>query len=754
MKKKALSTHLSTFENRRIVAQRLFYATLLIFILMILRLTWLITANTVNGVDLAQAAKNNYTYTYTIYPKRGTIYDRYGNEIAVDSSVYTLYVTLDKNYVDNDGNKLYAESTDFPNLIRFLKDELDIAEDVSAAQLNREGAVQVYFGILGSNIDYDEKVSLEEKAKKQNIKGIAFDSTLDRSYPNGAFASHFIGTASLNVAGDSTSGLVGNSGVEYALDSLLRGEPSTQTLEKDQYGRAIPGSIISETPAKNGLDIYTTLDSDLQASLETEMDILYKATEAEQMTAVIMEAKTGDILSVSQRPSFNPEDGLGTNEENFTFNDLLYQLAYEPGSTLKTFMVAAAMNEGKWSPSTYYERSLSFSDGTTIQDWDQNEYEGGLRGNTMTYAQGFAWSSNTAMGKIEQAMGYDTWKDYLVRFGFGLPTRMGIGNEDFGRLPSDNDIVSQTMSSFGQGISVTSVQMLKAWTSFANGGVMLEPHFINKIVNNDSVQVLQAEPEIIGKPITASTAEDITKLMVTVNTDDTYGTANANILRNATGDGPLFLVNGEPAAVKTGTAQIAENGKYLEGEADTLNSVVVLYPPEDPEFIVYLYAKIPPGWRLQDVGVSVERLLTQAESLKTKLKNTQLSLPEGKVKLKSYYNKITGQTLDELRRQLLQPVAIGNGDKITDQSIKKNEEVSANQKVLLLTNGEHTMPDMYGWTKEDVETVAKWYNVTVSFENKGESSEESEARVIKQSVKQSTIVKKDSKWTITLGEIS
>ncbi|MDR0299426.1 MAG: penicillin-binding protein [Streptococcaceae bacterium] len=754
IKKQVAASNVRPYENRRVVAQRLFYVTLAIFILIILRLTWLVTANKVNGVSLSQAARNNYTYTYTVYPKRGTIYDRMGNEIAVDSSVFTIYVTMDKNYVDSSGNKLYASSSEFPALEDLLLKELNVPKDISDAQLNRKGAVQVYFGTAGNNISFDKKTEIEKAAKAAGIKGVGFDTNLSRQYQNGIFASQFIGTAALKDFGNSSSGLVGNNGgVEQAMNSVLQGQPSTRTLEKDPYGRPIPGAIVSQTKSEDGSDVYLTLDSDLQTSLENLLNTYATSADAQQISAVLMEAKTGDILATSQRPTYNPNDMSGMNQQYFTSNNLLYQLAYEPGSTMKTFLAASAMDTGNWHPDVTYDRSLQVAD-ATINDWDVNEYGSYYFGHpTMTYAQGFAWSSNTGMGKVELAEGYGVWGNYLQRFGFSTRTRMGIGSEAVGTLP--NDTVSQTMSAFGQGIGVTMLQMMKGWTSFANGGVMLEPHFVNKIVNPNTNQVLQSSKEVIGKPISATTAKSIASLMVTVGSDSTYGTANYWAYKGK-GTDSIFKINGQIPAIKTGTAQIADlqNGGYMQGTKDTLNSAVILYPADNPEFIFYITTKIPQHYSLPDVATVADTLITQAETMKSQLDNTGLSIENAKVTLADYTGKATGDTQDILRRQLIQPVPIGDGETIVAQSIASKTQVGANTKFLLLTNGKHTMPDMYGWSKAMVEQVAKWYNVTVTFT--GQTGEKGKSNTIgqvtKQSVSQLTEVKNGDKWTVTLGD--
>ena len=756
IKKRAYATRTTPQQNRRRVGQSIFWVALATFILVAFRISWIIATNSVGGVNLSEAATSNYTFTQTIYPQRGTIYDRTGQPIAIDSSTYTIYANLDKNSVDVSGKKLYAQSSEFSALTDFLNKELKIDKTYAMQQLTRKGALQVQFGTNGTNIPLSKMNSITADAKKAGLMGIGFTATLARSYPAGNFASNFIGVAQLKSAGDSASGLIGINGIEASMNTVLTGKPGEETLEKDQYGRAIPGAIISEKPAVNGQDVYTTLDATLQHQLETQMDTFYKDSNSTQATAVLMDAHTGDILATTQRPTFNPQDMSGSKQANFTWNDLMYQLAYEPGSTMKTFLVASAMDSGKWNPNGTVVRKLDI-DGTQINDWDINEYQHYLLPSVVSYADGFAMSSNTAMSQLEMSMGNPLWNSYLQRFKFGLPTRMGLGGniEAGGSLPA-SDAVSQISSAFGQGIDVTQLQMLRGWTSFANQGTMLEPHFINKIVNpnanNGTGDVLQTYPEVVGKPISGTAANNITSLMQTVGTNTTYGTLNWDLYKDrGTNSGSMFTINGTPLAIKSGTAQIASpTGGYMTGINDVLNSVVAMYPPQNPDFIFYITAKIAPSYEPWQASTVADSIISQAESLKPEIENTGLALPAAKVSVANYSGKVVGPTEDILRQQTLQPVAIGDGNKITTQSISSGSKVGANTRILLLTDGAHSLPDMYDWTRAQVEQLAKWYGLTVSYKGGGDKHES--GTVTSQSVSENTTMKKGDKLTVTLSD--
>ena len=168
-----------------------------------------------------------------------------------------------------------------------------------------------------------------------------------------------------------------------------------------------------------------------------------------QASATLVNAKTGEILATSQRPSFNSDTKEGLDSKDFSWQNALYQTNYEPGSTMKVMLLAAAIDEGVFNPNeTYNNASLSIAD-ATIKDWSVNE--GISQGGYLSFAQGFAYSSNVGMTLLEQKMGNDNWLNYLNKYRFGLPTRFGMGSEASGLLPSDN-MVTSAMSAFGQGI--------------------------------------------------------------------------------------------------------------------------------------------------------------------------------------------------------------------------------------------------------------------------------------------------------------
>ena len=729
-------------QNRRRVGQSLILLSVFLFFVFLINFAIIIGTDSKFGVDLSEGAKQVHQKQVTVQAKRGTIYDRTGYPIAQDSTTYTIFAIIDKNYVSAHKEILYVEESQFDKVADIFHEFLGMEKDYVLNQLRLPNLNQVYFGTKGKNIPYGTMTAITEAAEAAGVKGISFSTSPGRLYANGVFASHFIGLAQLKDNEDGSQSLYGQTGIESAMDHILSGQDGKITYEKDSYGRIIPGTEIVNAEPVDGKDVYTTLSSELQRSLEENMDVFYgEKTKGVYANATLLSAKTGEILATTQRPTFDPDTKSGLKDLNW--NTTLYQGHFEPGSTMKVMTLAAAIDNNTFNPNEYYTNNTYQLADAKINDWTVN---GGRDPQTMTFANGFALSSNVGMTMLEQRMGDTKWLNYLSKFRFGYPTRFGMMGEEAGIFPADN-IVTIAMSSFGQGISVTNVQMLRAFTAIGNQGVMLQPKFISGIYDplTDSARISQ--PEIMGKPVSADAANQTLGYMVTVGTDPNYGT----LYSSATG--PIIQVDGYNIAVKSGTAEIAkENGiGYMEGANDTINSVVAMIPAEDPEFIMYVTVQQPQQWSFlywQDI---VNPVLKEAMLLKDSLNLTDPSpaltsiATETEYKLPDFVGESPGQTADELRRNLVQPIILGNGSKITKVSKKVGSNVKANQQILILTDNFETVPDMYGWTKANVDRFSDWTGITIEYEGSG-------SKAVDQSVDVGASLEKTNKITITLGE--
>ena len=749
----AIKNRKSPLENRRRVGKSLSLLAVFLFAVFLVNFAVIIGTGSKFGVDLVKEAKRVHQTTRTVPAKRGTIYDRNGTPIAEDATSYNVYAIIDKEYKSANGKILYVEESQYNKVAEVFHKYLDMDESYVKEQLSQPNLKQVSFGVKGNGITYANMMSIKKDLETAKVAGVDFTTSPNRSYPNGKFASPFIGLAQLHENEDGSKSLVGTSGVESSLNSLLAGTDGIITYEKDRLGNIVPGTEQVTQQIVNGKDVYTTLSSPLQSFMESQMDAFQEKAKGKFVSATLVSAKTGEILATTQRPTYNADTKDGLNAEHLkTWNNFLYQTQYEPGSTMKVMTLASAIDNGSFNPTGTYDSSEYKIADATIRDWDVNM--GLATGQVLTYAQGFIYSSNVGMTRIEQDMGDAKWIDYLSKFKFGLPTRFGMGYEEYGALPADN-AVTIAMSSFGQGIGVTQVQMLRAFSAISNDGVMLEPKFISAIYDSRTGSARKSQPEIVGHPVSGKAAKTTRDYMIQVGTVPYYGTLNI-------GGEPVIKVSGQDVAVKSGTAQIATDKGYLEGENNNIYSVVAMTPAESPDFIMYVTVQQPEEkfsplfW--QEV---VNPVLEEAVALKDSLnlsgdspalelveKETTYKMPsiDGLTKQLKLKNQISpGGLADELRRNLVQPVILGTGSEIKKISVKEGQELKANQQILILSDNFEDLPDMYGWTKENVEQFAEWQGLEVNFKGKG-------SKVVKQKEKVNTDLKKLKKITVTLGD--
>lgn len=729
-------------QNRRRVGQNLILLSIFTFLVFLINFAIIIGTDSKFGVDLSVAASRVHQQEVTVQARRGTIYDRLGFPIAEDSTTYTVYAVVDKNYVSASNEILYVESSQFSKVASIFKNLLDIDEEYALKQLKQPELSHIYFGAKGKNISYNTMMTISQEMEAAGIKGIKFNMSPGRMYPNGNFASIFLGLATPDENEDGSYSLSGKTGMEYYLNSILAGQDGKIIYEKDNKGRILPGTEDIRVRPVDGQDVYTTLSADLQRSLETNMDIFFDKTKGKYASATLVSAKTGEILATTQRPSYDADTKEGLADKDLLQYSLLYQATMEPGSTMKVMTLASAIDSNVFDPNQMLVNNGYTIADATVNDWTVN---GGESAVSLNMAQAFALSSNVGMIMLEQKMGNEKWLDYLAKFRFGYPTRFGMGSESAGLLPGDN-IVTITMSSFGQGISATQVQMLRAFSAIGNDGTMLQPKFISGLYDPNSDSVRIAKPEVVGHPVSEKAASDTRDYMITVGTDPVFGT-----LYNKWTMSPVIQVNGYDVAVKSGTAEIAkEDGTgYIDGQY--LQSVVAMVPAEDPEFIMYATVREPESYTGMEWEDIFNPILKEAMLLKDNLNldNVAPSLQfvenETEFKLPDVIGQGPGTTAEELRRYLIQPVIVGNGSEIKKVSVDVGTNLSSNQQILLLTDSVEDMPDLYGLTKENMDILAEWLGLEVTYEGAG-------SMVVEQSIEFGTKISKHKKITITLGE--
>ncbi|MEG0288427.1 MAG: penicillin-binding protein [Carnobacterium sp.] len=702
-------TNRNPLKNRKKIAILLFFGTLLLFLVFVGRFTYIMVKGEINGENLSQNVNNLYTRSSVLEANRGTIYDIGGNSIAMDATSYSLVAILTDKWSNDPKEPQHVK--DKQKTAAALSKHIAMSEADIFKTLNQKDLSQVEFGSAGKKLSYDIKSAIEE----EDLPGIIFEETPTRLYPNGTFASHLVGYAELPTdkngetkEGTLSTDLTGLMGVEQAYNDVLTGTDGSIKYQKDSFGYVLPNSTVETTDSVDGKDIYLTLDKRMQVYLESVMTEVNDKFNPVGMTATLMDPETGAIIAASQRPSFNAttKEGIGQLWQN-----LLVEDTFEPGSTLKVLTLAAAINEGVFDPNATYMSGAKKIEGGVVHDHNVNGW------GQISYLEGLERSSNVAFVNLMEKMGEDTWKEYLDNFGMGKTTASGLPNEQSGSNPYEWPL-EKANTSFGQGLTVTVFQMMQAYSAVANEGKMMKPQYISKIVDPATGKETTFEPEVVSEPISKNSADQALNYLKEV----VYG-------ENGTGQG--YQIDGYEIAAKTGTAQIVnpDTKQYYSGGSNYVYSVVGMAPADDPKVVLYVTVQQPTITDSSLVGGDVVQAVFNPV-MKRALEYQHLdSDSEVEDPNQVVMPKVTGVSKEEALKSLeeaqLDVTIVGNGDTIVQQLPLPEESSIKNQRAILMTNGAMTMPDMTGWSKNDVLKVSEITGIEFAFEGEGYVVEQS-----------------------------
>lgn len=656
------------------------------FGVIIYRLCVLTLSKEIDGINLQSFAKTRTTKKTPLPAKRGTIYDANGNILSQDVSSYTLIAYLDPKRTTNENKPQHVVDKEKTALV--LSAILDMDKDTILKYLNKQDVYQTEFGPKGKGLNEIVKDTI----KAANLPGLDFIETTKRYYPYGDFASYLIGYAKQYEDGK----IVGELGIEKSYNDKLSGEDGYTIYQKDRNGYKIAGTKEIQKEAINGDNIYLTIDNNVQFFVEKALS-RKEDYDAKRMTIVVAEAKTGKILAYATNPSFDP------NKRNITeYMDDVSGVAFEPGSTMKIYTYMAALEAGVYKgKDTYKSGSFTTKDKTVIRDWN---YYGWGR---INFDQGFIYSSNTGVVNImDKYMKADTLRNFQLKMGFGSKVGIGLSSEVSGKISYkyETEIFN---AAFGQGITTTPIQHIKALTAIANNGDLLKPYVIDKIVDANGEVVYKNEREVLDHVASSDTIAYIKNLMWhTINDSD--GAAHSYHIKN-------FNIIG-----KTGTAQIAKtNGKgYLTAQKDHNRSVVLMFPKDDPKIIIYAVAKYAEN--ISKLSSVVKEIVKNVSKYYNIYGDDNNKITTSQITIDNYLNKKVDTIKKELEQKELKVVVLGNGKKIIKQYPEANTNLIKGDKVFLLTNGDKiTMPDITGYAIIDVKTLANILNLGLKTKGSG-----------------------------------
>jgi penicillin-binding protein 2B len=539
------------------------------------------------------------------------------------------------------------------------------------------------------------------------LPGIAFIRDSRRYYPNGKFASHVIGYTQKIEKDNGKYETVGMMGLEKSLDKYLKEKDGYVKYLSDQKGIMLPNTKESIVPPDNGNNVYLTIDQKIQTFLEDSMNRVMKEYKPKKIIGIVADPKTGKILAMGSRPSFDPNK---KNIHNYYNDAVAYR--YEPGSTMKIFTLAAAIEEGVFNPNEYYQSGVYKVGPNRIRDHNKRGW------GTITYLEGVQRSSNVAFAKIaNEKLGTDRLLQYLHRFGFHQKTGIDIPGEAESRINYKWEL-DKISTAFGQGSAITPIQQIQAATAIANKGKMMKPYVIDRIVDPDTGKVvLEKKPEVVGTPISEKTAKEVLNILETVVTSEK-------------GTGQPYHIEGYDVAGKTGTAQIpSPHGGYLRGFNNFIFSFLGMAPKDDPRVIVYVAVQQPKLSEFESGSAPVSAIFNPVMKNTLQYLNIQPTneektsfkkekSPQG-ISVSSLTGLQTNEAIKSVKNLGLEPVVIGNGEKVIDQYPFPKEHVIAGEKIMLKTDGKLTMPDLKGWSQRDVMKLASLLKLKPSLKGNG-----------------------------------
>ena len=488
---------------------------------------------------LARIALAGYRGIVKLPPKRGTIYDRKGHELAVSVEVESIYT--------------------HPHL---MQNKVQTAKLLSKILEIKESALLGLFKSQRPFVWIDRKVAPEKikKAKALGIEGVGFTTETRRYYPGKEIAGHVLG-----FAGEDNQGL---EGLEKKYDKILKGPDYTLIQMRDALGR--PFYVNRPAPEESEIrDLVLTIDKDIQYAAEQALKKTVEETRAKNGHAIVVDVETGEILAMAVTPLFNP-NVFWTHQANQWRNRVVTD-SYEPGSTIKAYLLAAALDSSLVSPETkFFCENGEYKIGTnTIHDHDRKGH------GMLSVSEIITFSSNIGAVKIGQRIGYKRFHEYLGKFGFGDRTDIDLPGEQEGFLRPVKEAkeIEKATSFFGQGMTVNSLQLVMAMGAIANGGKLMKPYVVKAVRDQRGKVVEENHPQVVRKVMSPETARKVTQVL-------------ESVVKEKGGTGNLAAIKGYRVAGKTGTSQKVDPATKRYSGKNYVTLFVGFAPVESPRLAI------------------------------------------------------------------------------------------------------------------------------------------------------------------------
>lgn len=563
------------------------------------------------GDELSRKAEDSWRRDIPFQAKRGEIVDRNGVRLAYNISSPTVWA-------------IPAQIQDAPGTARKLAPVLGASESKLLAQLTKK---DMYVDLKPTG----RKITLEkaQQVRDLGLPGIVVGEDNKRYYPFDSLAAHILG-----FTGGYNQGLTG---LELRYDKQLSGLPGSISFLTDAAGRQMPHSSDKYSPPRDGLELQLTIDQSVQSIVERELDQAMLNFQADSALAIAMDPRSGEILAMGSRPTYEPANYREVPAEIYNRN-LPIWMTYEPGSTFKIITLAAAIEENKVNleKEHFYDPGYVEVGGARLRCW-----KGGGHG-SQTFLEVVENSCNPGFVALGQRLGKEKLFSYIHDFGFGKKTGIDLNGEENGILfkPSQVGPVELATTSFGQGVSVTPIQQITAVSAAINGGKLFQPYVAKSWIQPDTGMVLEEKgPELVRQVISAETSKKVREALEKVV---------------AQGTGQKAFLDGYRVGGKTGTAQKVVNGRYSPNEH--IVSFIGFAPADDPQLIVYVAVDNPQGIQFGGVVAApiVRNILADALpylGIKPRTKQVEKEYKYGDAKIVTVPN-LVGKTVSDIYEDL------------------------------------------------------------------------------------------------------
>lgn len=710
---------LGLITKRRLVYLLAIFAGL--SVLLIIRIGWIQLAK---GDWYQQKAAMQQNQNRVISPKRGIIYDRNHNELAVSASVETISANP---------QTLKKTGKDISSIALKLSEILGMDTEVLEKKLTAKSRYE----IIKKKISKDIGDQVRKYIMEQNLSGIYVDEDTKRYYPNRNLAAHVIG-----FTGSDNQGL---DGIEAMMEQYLKGTPGRILNEVDASGNEVPMGQEKHLAPENGLNVVLTIDETIQAIAEKELETaLVENKVINGGEVIIMNPNNGDILALTSKPDFDlnnpwaappgedPKTWDPTKPESVqklfktVWRDKAVADTYEPGSTFKAITTCAGIEEGVVTPETQVNDFPVTVGGWPIKCWRYYRPHG-----NETFAQGVYNSCNPVFVRVAQGLGINKFYKYVKGFGFNDKTGIILPGEAKGITHSKPTEVDMATAAFGQSFTVTPMQLITAYAAIANGGTLMKPRLVQELTDDKGSVVKSFDPVSVRRVITPQTSETVRRILEGVVSE---------------GTGENAYIKGYRVAGKTGTAETVESRK---GQRRYIASFSSFAPSDNPQICVLVILDYPTGPFGHQGGVIaapvagriVEKVLDYLETEKRYTEKDKQMLQED-----VYVPDITNKTVQEAKTVLsqfgLDYKIEGSGENVVVQQTPKADAVIPKKSVVVLyTSGSGneinvTMPNILNKTISEATNELTKLGLNIRVTGQGVA--------IKQSIKAGTQVKQGS----------